>query len=1122
MKIEKVTIENLNSIEKAEICFNEGILAHEPLFLICGETGTGKSTILDAITLALFDKSPRYENTLSTEYIENGQSKVNSTANILRKGTSECKAELTFTVANQTYVALWRIRKSRNDKYSMNNRRLLSKIDGEVIADNINSVNDTIKSIIGLNYEQFLRSVLLAQGQFSTFLNSEKNKQTEILELLTGTEIYSHIANAIKEERRKAEMERNNAKISLDTIDARIITEEEENNLVVKQNQLEVMLQELSVKIKENDSALKWMADFLKLQHELSEYKSQYEEARNCLNSDVTIKTRDIIRDYKATEQVRELKRRSEEVENEILDREKEIMLLRSRFLKQLSSFNAFKIQKNILSLESEKLEVYIKEHETDESLYNNINLVIALLNDASAAKKSIMELSKQISDNENDKKDKISLRVSKEEEKRKSSDDYDLLNDNLRQNETKLSSFNIESLNNEYKNINDTIRQKNDRIAKLEKICDTLNQYFTLKNVISDKEKELLNCETIFPDVCSKFAQAEDKFKNVDNTFNNMRVLAEDWMKEYRAKLKDGEPCPLCGSLEHKYKDESIVDSLLDTIEKQRNDARNIYLAAFKEKNGMEAELKSLQDVLKINKKNLSEFEKRLDDLCDNKPVYDIEKIKNVINSHMVEVDKYKLKSENIFNQLSLARDLQNGINSLRDKLDEKKHAVNNLEKEILEINKNVEILSNRIDSLKKDKMGKESLFDGKILEAGKYLTHDNWLDEWKRDESRYMQILEDNAEKWFKVKENYDIVRKKIDEYESINRQCIEYIEKITSLISEWSVNVADKASFEVGNLVSDFSTLYYETKSSVDFIGDKKRQYESSLSSVRDFVNNNNLNINEERLDFLYNISNISEYERYLRDKEDAFNRAENSYKLKYNELQKHHKLMTLPMDISVEYLNSESERLKQKSNDLVEEKMCIKAEIDNNAKNKIEALKLKELYKVKEEQFALWRNLADTLGTTESNNFRQVAQLYTLKILLERSNFFLKQISSRYEFSCSMNSWAIMVVDKNMGGIERVASSLSGGETFIVSLALALGLAALNDTGFSVNMLFIDEGFGSLDYDSLDMVMGVLENLNRLGRQVGIISHVEMLRDRVPAKIQLVKKGNSSSVVSIVKS
>lgn len=174
MKIEKVTIENLNSIEKAEICFNEGILAHEPLFLICGETGTGKSTILDAITLALFDKSPRYENTLSTEYIENGQSKVNSTANILRKGTSECKAELTFTVANQTYVALWRIRKSRNDKYSMNNRRLLSKIDGEVIADNINSVNDTIKSIIGLNYEQFLRSVLLAQGQFSTFLNSEK------------------------------------------------------------------------------------------------------------------------------------------------------------------------------------------------------------------------------------------------------------------------------------------------------------------------------------------------------------------------------------------------------------------------------------------------------------------------------------------------------------------------------------------------------------------------------------------------------------------------------------------------------------------------------------------------------------------------------------------------------------------------------------------------------------------------------------------------------------------------------------------------------------------------------------------------------------------------------------
>ncbi len=600
------------------------------------------------------------------------------------------------------------------------------------------------------------------------------------------------------------------------------------------------------------------------------------------------------------------------------------------------------------------------------------------------------------------------------------------------------------------------------------------------------------------------------------------MRVLAEDWMKEYSAKHKDGEPCPLCGSLEHKYKDERIVDSLLDTIEKQRNDARNIYLAALKEKNGMEAELKSLQDTLKINKKNLSEFEKRLDDLCDNKPVYDIEKIKNVINSHRVEVDKYKLKSENVFNKLSLARNLQNDINSLRVKLDEKKHAVNNIEMEILNINKNIEILSNKTDALKKDMVNKESLFDSKILEAGKYLTHDNWLDEWMRDESEYVHVLSDNADNWIKVKEKYDVVSNKIEEYESINRQCVDYIEKITSLMSEWPVNVADKASFDTGNLVSDFSTLYYETKSSVDFIGEKKRQYESSISLIMDFINNNTLNINVERLDFLYNISNISEYERYLRDKEDAFNRAENSYKLKYNELQKHHKLMTLPDDMSVDFLKNESERLQKENTDIVEEKMRIKSELDNNDKNKNEVRKFRELYKVKEDEYTLWRNLADTIGTTESNNFRQVAQLYTLKILLERSNFFLKQISSRYEFSYSLDTWAIMVIDKNMGGIERVASSLSGGETFIVSLALALGLAALNDTSFSVNMLFIDEGFGSLDYDSLDMVMGVLENLNQLGRQVGIISHVEMLRDRVPAKIQLVKKGNSSSEVLIVKS
>ena len=130
-------------------------------------------------------------------------------------------------------------------------------------------------------------------------------------------------------------------------------------------------------------------------------------------------------------------------------------------------------------------------------------------------------------------------------------------------------------------------------------------------------------------------------------------------------------------------------------------------------------------------------------------------------------------------------------------------------------------------------------------------------------------------------------------------------------------------------------------------------------------------------------------------------------------------------------------------------------------------------------------------------------------------------YLDRLSGRYVLDSRPGSLTLTVRDLYQGGAVRSVNTLSGGETFLVSLALALGLSSLSKGSLDVNILFIDEGFGTLSSDYLDAVMEALENLHQAGgRKVGIISHVESLRERIPVQIRVSRQGSSSSIVSVV--
>ncbi|MBL8260259.1 MAG: exonuclease SbcC, partial [Candidatus Competibacteraceae bacterium] len=163
--------------------------------------------------------------------------------------------------------------------------------------------------------------------------------------------------------------------------------------------------------------------------------------------------------------------------------------------------------------------------------------------------------------------------------------------------------------------------------------------------------------------------------------------------------------------------------------------------------------------------------------------------------------------------------------------------------------------------------------------------------------------------------------------------------------------------------------------------------------------------------------------------------------------------------------------------------------------------------------------IWQKLDDLIGSSDGKKFRNYAQGFTLDILLGYANRHLTDLSRRYRLERVKNSLALMVVDQDMGDEYRSVHSLSGGESFLVSLALALGLASLSSNRVRVESLFIDEGFGSLDADTLRVAMDALDNLQSQGRKVGVISHVQEMTERIGIQVQVKRQAGGQSRIEV---
>jgi len=206
-------------------------------------------------------------------------------------------------------------------------------------------------------------------------------------------------------------------------------------------------------------------------------------------------------------------------------------------------------------------------------------------------------------------------------------------------------------------------------------------------------------------------------------------------------------------------------------------------------------------------------------------------------------------------------------------------------------------------------------------------------------------------------------------------------------------------------------------------------------------------------------------------------------------------------------------------KEKTEIQSNQKADLQARLQNDGENKKRFADIQKKLEQQAKVTGNWKQLNDMLGSSNGDTFRKIAQGYTLDALLRFANHQLRQLTARYRLERIGDTLALQVIDMDMCDERRPALSLSGGESFLISLALALGLSSLASDRISVESLFIDEGFGSLDIETLRTAMEALSNLQTQGRKIGVISHVQEMTESIAVRINVEKSSQGSSRIHI---
>ena len=1137
MKILKLRLKNLNSLKGDwQIDFTAAPFADSGLFAITGPTGAGKSTLLDAICLALYNRTPRL-------------GKITKSSNdIITRHTSDCLAEVEFEVKGVAYRAFWSQRRSRDKSDGKLQDPIveLARVDnGCIITVQASEKPDRVAEITGLDFARFTKSMLLAQGGFAAFLNADANERAELLEELTGTDIYSQISQAVFERAKETKnaLEKQQAQANgMQLLD------------VATRSDLQAQTEQLSARLVDMQARHAQLHAVQQSQTQTTSTSAEVEQARSAEAAALQALA-DAAPDLQRLQAhapalaIRPLHLQWQQASHQLSAEQNQLQgmhasLLQAQVAQRSQHQQAQQLSASALQKAQQQLQ-FTSAKQADLTAWIHTHASHAQLGESLSGWREQLQQRQQLQQQTAQAENQLlqlqhtaaQLQEQASTQARHSAQGAEQVAHALQQQQAaeraqlqRLAAHgaSLHQLRAHWQTAQLQLHhgQQLQTHAALRQPLERQQQSYAQALATSEArvqqqlgERQVLRAQykTLLEKVADKQALLTQE----------QRIQS---LQAHRAALQPDEACPLCGSHEHpaitEYAalDASATEAALKQAQQERDalqqqgELLNTALAT------SQSQQQHQQEQRDATATQIAQWQARWNTLRDQATVPVADTAWQQPDVLSAACDKAQQQITALENTLASAdageRDLQAAKDAYQAALHKQQQAdhAQASTQQALQSNTNQQQQTRQVlQAVQQQSTSLQTSVQAAMQAAGYAMpaaaNTSDWLtqrqqewQQWQRQQTLLQEVTHQievqqrqcdqaaqDAELW--LQRNNALLALpafpvEVPAYSATpaatQADCIEQLERTAQTL----------ASLQ-GQITHAQSTLAQLQQSADQVYGAWQQALQTSPFA--------------DEVQYATALLPDAEHRRLQTLSDQLHTAAQRASTLLADASQRLAALQAMALsDEAPEAITEQITQLEAERTQQAEQLGAHRARLADDDQRRTGQQALLEKIAEQEKDSDLWQRLDGLIGSAKGDKFRKFAQGLTLDHLLHLANQHLLRLHGRYLLRRKpTGELELDIVDSWQGDVARDTRTLSGGEAFLVSLALALALSDLVSSKTSIDSLFLDEGFGTLDGDTLEVALSALDALNASGKMIGVISHVEALKERIPAQIRVEK-------------